>query len=154
MSLGRQLSVEELAQTQQLISNCLANSESSNELVLSIEVLEAREWVVRLSGQDKEFITVQIQLNQRSLTFQSYVMGSPQENEASVFSSILKRNRRLRGLHFAIGAEDAIYLVGKIESASVDCAAIDQVLGSVYEAVEASFLGLLHEGFASHFAKE
>jgi hypothetical protein len=65
---------------------------------------------------------------------------------------LLRRNDALVGVHFSIGAEDAIYLRGEIPDTAVDGDELDRILGTVYSTVEALFRPLLRVGFASRFA--
>ena len=65
---------------------------------------------------------------------------------------LLRRNRKLYGAAFAIGDEDAVFLVGQLDNAAVDDAALDRVLGSLYAWVELFFRPALRIGFASRFA--
>ena len=55
------------------------------------------------------------------------------------------------GVHFSIGAEDAVFLRGEIPVEWVSHDEVDRLLGTLYATVEASFVGLLRIGFASRF---
>jgi hypothetical protein len=56
------------------------------------------------------------------------------------------------GAHFAIGAENAIYLVGQLPLGLVNDDELDRIVGSLYAHVEQCFRALLRVGFASRFA--
>ena len=107
-----------------------------------------RRWVLRLAGEDKATFAVWLNLEQRSLFYETYVLPAPEENEAEFYAHLLRRNAKLRGASFAIGAEDAVYLVGQVPNASVDDAELDRILGTLYEAVERCFRAALRIGFA------
>ena len=64
---------------------------------------------------------------------------------------VLRRNDRLVGVHFSIGAEDALYLRGEIPDSAVTSDELDRVLGTVYATVEATFRPLVRLAFASRF---
>jgi hypothetical protein len=108
-------------------------------------------WYVRLVGEEKDFVTVWLTLGQRTLRYESYVMPAPEENHREVADLLLRRNDTLVGVHFSIGAEDAIYLRGSIPDTGVTAAEIDRVLGTMYATVEADFRALVCLGFASRF---
>lgn len=111
-------------------------------------------WYVRMRGEEKDFTTVWITLGQRTVRYETYVMPAPEENARELYEHLLRRNERLTGVHFSIGAEDAVYLRGEIAAASVDRDAIDRILGTVYATVEQCFRALLQIGFASRFTGE
>jgi hypothetical protein len=108
-------------------------------------------WYVRMLGEEKDFTTVWLTLGQRTLRYETYVMPAPEENASAVMEMLLRRNDALVGVHFSIGAEDAIYLRGEIPDVAVDEAELDRVLGTVYATVEANFRPLLRLAFASRF---
>lgn len=111
-----------------------------------------RRWYVRLVGEEKDFTTLWFRLAQRSLHVETYVMPAPEENEAEFYAHLLRRNLTMNGLCFAIGAENAVYLVGRLPIESFDVEQLDQVIGSAYQYVEQFFRPALHIGFASRFA--
>lgn len=112
-----------------------------------------RRWVVRIAGEDKEFSMVKLDLGQRSLYFETYVMPWPIENEAEFFAYLLRRNHRLFGAKFSVGAEDGIYLEGHLDSALLEQdGELDRVFGSIYTWVEQFFHNALRIGFASKFS--
>lgn len=109
-------------------------------------------WYLRMSGEAKDIITVWLTLGQRTLRYETYVMPAPEENELAVADQLLRRNDRLVGAHFSIGAEDAIYLRGEIPDHAITDAELDRVVGTLYATVEQVFRSLLQLGFASRFA--
>ena len=82
----------------------------------------------------------------------SYVMPAPEENHAEFYAHLLRRNRTTHGLWFAVGDEEAVFLVGQVPVASVDEAQLDRLVGSAYAYVEQFFRPALRIGFASRFA--
>ena len=108
-------------------------------------------WFVRMRGEEKDFTTAWITLGQRTLRYETYVMPAPEENAQELWEHLLRRNDKLTGVHFSIGAEDAVYLRGALPVSGVDKDAIDQLLGSLYATVEQCFRALLAIGFASRF---
>lgn len=108
-------------------------------------------WYVRLIGEEKEFTTVWLTLGQRTLRYETYVLPAPPENRVEIMESLLRRNDEHLGVHFSIGAEDAVYLRGEIPDSAVTDDELDRILGTIYATVEAIFPSLLRLAFASRF---
>ncbi len=109
-------------------------------------------WYVRMRGDEKEFITVWLTLGQRTLRYETYVLPAPPEHAAAVYELALRRNDKLVGAHFSIGAEDALYLRGELPLVALTEAELDRIVGSLYAYVEQLFPSLLRLAFASKFA--
>ena len=110
-----------------------------------------RRWFVRVTGEQKDVFSIWFHLRQRTLHYETYVMPAPEENQALFYEHLLRRNLKLYGAAFAIGDEDAVFLVGQLDNAAVDEAELDRVLGSLYAWVEQFFRPALRIGFASRF---
>lgn len=125
-----------------------------NPVVVAVDRGEPgeRRWYVRLEGEEKDFTTLWFRLAQRSLHVETYVMPAPEENEADFYSHLLRRNLTMHGLSFAIGGENAVYLVGRLPLESFDVEQLDQLIGSAYQYVEQFFRPALRIGFATRFS--
>lgn len=110
-----------------------------------------RRWFVRVKGEQKDVFSIWFQLGQRTLHYETYVMPAPEENHAAFFEHLLRRNLKLYGAAFAIGDEDAVFLVGQLDNDCIDDDELDRVLGSLYLWVEQFFRPALRIGFASRF---
>ena len=133
----------------------LATQLAENPIVAAVERdVESgeRRWFVRVQGEEKDVFTIWFHLRQRTLHYETYVMPAPEENHAAFFEHLLRRNLKLYGAAFAIGDEDAVFLLGQLDNAAVDDDALDRVLGSLYAWVEQFFRPALRIGFASRFA--
>jgi hypothetical protein len=106
---------------------------------------------VRVRGEQKDVFTIWFHLRQRTLHYETYVMPAPEVNHAEFFEHLLRRNLKLFGAAFAIGDEDAVFLVGQLPNHAVDHDELDRVLGSVYAWVEQFFRPALRIGFANRF---
>ena len=126
---------------------------AEDDCVASVERAEAplRRWYVRVLGEEKSVFSVWLTLQQRSLHFETYFVPAPEENHARLYEYCLRRNLRLRGARFAIGAEDAVFLVGEVGVAEVDDDRLDRILGTLYEATEQHFRPAMRIGYASRF---
>jgi hypothetical protein len=147
-------SPEELDALEALVEAWLAEQLADNPTVQAVErdtETGERRWFVRLTGEEKSVFSVWFHLRQRTLHFETYVMPAPEENAAQLYEHLLRRNLRLHGMAFAIGEEDAVFLVGQLPVRWVTVAELDRVLGSVYAYVEQCFRPAMRIGFASRF---
>jgi hypothetical protein len=110
-----------------------------------------RRWFVRVRGEQKDVFTIWFHLRQRTLHYETYVMPAPEENHAQLYEHLLRRNLKLFGASFAIGDEDAVFLVGQLANSHVDDDELDRILGSMYEWVEQFFRPAMRIGYASKF---
>ena len=143
----------ELDDLEQRIDGWLAAQLGQNPVLVAVDRGEPgeRRWYVRLAGEDKDFTTIWLTLRQRSLHIETYVMPAPEENEAEFHAHLLRRNYGMVGLRFAIGPEEAIFLVGEVPNRMVDEPTLDRIVGSVWTYVERAFRPALRIGFASRF---
>lgn len=111
-----------------------------------------RRWVVRVTGEEKANFAVWFHLRQRTLHVETYVMPAPEENHALFYEHLLRRNLKFHGFRFAIGAEDAVFLLGEIAVEHISPDELDRLLGSTYEYVELCFRPAMRIGFASRFS--
>jgi hypothetical protein len=147
-------SPEELERLDALIVDWLERQLLDNPLVQAVERdVESgeRRWLVRVEGEEKPVFTVWFHLRQRTLHVETYVLPAPLENHAAVYEYVLRRNLRLNGVAFAIGLEDAVYLVGQLPVAWITEAELDRLLGTVYAATEQSFRPAMRLAFGDRF---
>lgn len=127
---------------------------ADNEAVLGVEREEdngVRRWLVRLTGEEKQFISVWFTLRQRSLSVEAYFMPGPEENVEQLWTYLLRLNARITGLRFAVGLEEAVYLMGAIAVRYVDDDELDRLLGAAYAYSEAYFRPAMRIGYATRF---
>lgn len=146
-------SPEELARLTALVDAWLAVQLEENPTVDAVDTEPGeRRWYVRLVGEEKSTSTIWFTLGQRTLHYETYVMPAPEENHAAFYEHLLRRNLKLFGAAFAIGEEDAVFLVGQLPNAAIDEGELDRILGSLYVYVEQFFRPALRIGFASRFS--
>jgi hypothetical protein len=63
----------------------------------------------------------------------------------------MRANSRLFAMRFAIGAEDAVYLLGQLPLSAVDEEELDRIIGSAYAYSEQYFRPAMSLGYASRF---
>lgn len=135
-----------------LIEQWAARELAENPVVLAVDRdEELRRWYVRLRGEEKTTTTVWLTLGQRTLRYESYFMPAPEENAEALYEYLLRVNARLYGMCFAIGEEDAVYLLGRMPVSAVDEDELDRIVGSVYAYSEQYFRPAMRIGFASRF---
>jgi hypothetical protein len=144
----------ELVELGRRIEAWLERQRTENPVVAAVERDEEsgeRRWFVRVRGEQKDVFTIWFHLRQRTLHYETYVMPAPEENHAAFYEHLLRRNLKLYGAAFAIGEEEAIFLVGQMANDAVDDEELDRILGSLYAWTEQFFRPALRIGFASRF---
>jgi Putative bacterial sensory transduction regulator len=149
-------SAEQLTEVEALVDAWLAEQLAENPVVAAVDkqrepLSNERRWFVRVRGEEKDVFTVWFTLRQRTLHYETYVMPAPEENSARLYEHLLRRNVKFNGAAFAIGAEDALFLVGQLPVHCVDRGELDRVLGSLYSYVEQCFRPAMRIGFRSRF---
>lgn len=147
-------SADELDELEAQIDAWLAGQLDENPVVAAVErdhESGERRWFVRVTGEEKDVFAVWFTLRQRTLHYETYVMPAPEENPAELYEHLLRRNRQLYGMAFAIGEEDAVFLQGRLANDAITPDELDRVLGSIYEWVERSFRPAMRIGFATRF---
>jgi hypothetical protein len=115
--------------------------------------VEAGRWYLRLAGEEKDFVTVWLTIRQRTLHHETQVMPAPEVNMAETFEYLLKKNADLYQMRFALGAEDAIYLVGEVPVDMVTDDELDRIVGSSLAYVDAYFPTAMAIGFAGRYRR-
>jgi hypothetical protein len=142
---------EALEAVEKQIDSWLARAAAENPVIAAVDrdPEVPRRWYVRMTGEEKSVTTVWITLGQRTIQYETYVLPAPEENHAAFYEHLLRRNDRLVGAHFSVGAEDAVFLRGDLPVAALDEAELDRALGTLYATVEQCFRPALTIGFAS-----
>jgi hypothetical protein len=148
------VSDEELLRFSGLIDRWTAHERATNPLLADVQHdPELRRWYVRLRGEEKTIITIWLTLRERTLQYETYFMPAPEENITACYDYLLRANARLFGLRFAVGDEDAIYLLGQMPLSAVDEAELDRIVGSAYAYSEQYFGPAMGIGYASKFRR-
>ena len=145
----------ELAALAGLIDRWTEKEKSENPLLLAVDHdPELRRWYVRMQGEEKTVITVWLTLRERTLYYETYFMPAPEEQVEACFEYLLRANNRLFAMRFAIGPEDAIYLVGQLPLSAIDEAELDRIVGSAYAYSEQYFAPAMSICYASKFRRK
>ena len=137
-----------------LVERWSQRERDDNELVVNLEYqAEDRRWIVRMRGEEKTLIAVWLTLRERTLHYESYFMPAPEEHIETLWEYLLRANARLFAMRFAIGLEDAVYLVGQLPLSAVDEDELDRIIGSVYAYSEQYFPPAMSIGYASKYRR-
>lgn len=112
------------------------------------------QFVVELPGERKLKTACLLSVGNHGVRVEAFVCRNPDENFEGVYKYLLRRNRRLYGVHYTIDRSGDIYLVGRISTHAVTGDELDRVLGQVLEAADGDFNLLLELGFASSIRRE
>ena len=139
-----------IARVERQIDEWLDRIRATHTNVEAVDRAEGDEirWFVRMRGEEKDFTTIWLTLGQRTLRYETYVIPAPEQNAELLYETALRRNEKLVGAHFSIGAEDAVYLRGELVLLALTETELDRVIGTLYSTVEHVFWSLLEIGFA------
>jgi hypothetical protein len=142
----------ELARLSALIDRWLARQKDENPVVVAVDHdTELRRWYLRMRGEERDYIAVWLTLGEYTVFHETYFMPAPEEHVAEVYELLLRKSHAMYGTGFAIGPEDAIYLVGHVPHSALDEDELDRVVGSAYAYVEQWFRPAMRLGFGSRF---
>ena len=141
-----------------LVEAWAATVADENPIVTSVERdPEIDRWYVRVRGEEKLVTTVWMTVREQTLHYETYFMPAPDENVAACFEYLLRANLRFYGMRFAIGVEDAVYLVGQMPFSTLAAVSahdeLDRVLGSAYAYSEECFRTAMSIGYASTYRR-
>jgi hypothetical protein len=116
-------------------------------------VTGAPRWYLRMQGDEKEFVTVWLTLRQRTLHHEAQFMPAPETNVEATWEYLLKRNADLLGMAFALGPEDAVYLLGKVPVERVDDEELDRIMGASLAYTDECFPTAMSLGYAGRYRR-
>lgn len=115
---------------------------------------DERTFIVELPGERKLKTSCLLTVGAHGLRVEAFVCRHPDENLDGVHSFLLRRNRRLYGVAYAIDRVGDIYLIGRMSTEAVSADELDRVLGQVLEAADGDFNTILELGFAESIRRE
>jgi hypothetical protein len=113
----------------------------------------APRWYLRLKGDEKEFVTVWLTLRQRTLHHETQFMPAPETNIEATWEYLLKKNADLCGVSFALGPEDAVYLVGRVPVERVDDQELDRIMGASLATTDDCFPTAMTMGYEGRYRR-
>lgn len=144
-------SPDQLNELARSVDSWLHELQAENPLIEAVDRDDTgvRRWFVRLAGDERDHTTVWLHLRQRTLYHETYVLPAPVDDPGRFYEHLLRRNVGLHGVAFAIGEEDAAYLVGEVPVGGLTRDQVDGLLGLHHATVERCFRPALHLGFSS-----
>jgi hypothetical protein len=124
--------------------------------VEKIEVTDrtaSHRWLLRFAGEEKEFVTIWLTFQQRTLHFETQFMPAPEANAEEVYAYLLRKNATLIDMAFAFGPEDAIYLMGRVPASLVDEDELDRIAGCSLLYVDDFFPTAMTMGYPGLFRR-
>jgi NAD(P)-dependent dehydrogenase (short-subunit alcohol dehydrogenase family) len=147
-------SADERAAAEALIEQWAAQRLAEEGAVVAVDRHEELgRWYLRLAGEEKDVVTVWLTIRQRTLHYETQVMPAPEVNVEQTYEYLLRRNGDLHQMRFALGAEDAIYLVGEVPVATVTEDELDRIIGSSLAYVDAYFPTAMTIGYAGRYRR-
>ncbi len=150
----------ERAEVCDVVDRWVARTSAEGTALVAAERVEAGDpatgaprWVLRFRGEEKDVVTVWLTLHQRTLRHEVQLMPAPEEHVAETYEYLLRKGADLWGMGFAIGAEDALYLVGRVPVERVDDGELDRIAGASLAVVDECFPTAMSLGFASRFRR-
>jgi hypothetical protein len=110
-------------------------------------------WYLRVRGEEKEHITVWLTVRQRTLHHEAQLMPAPESDIAGTFEYLLRRNAHLHQMRFALGPEDAVYVVGEVPVSAVTEEEVDRIVGASVAYVDDCFPTAMSIGFAGRYRR-
>jgi hypothetical protein len=109
---------------------------------------EISRWYVRFTCEGRDASTIYIDLGQRSLRYELYFMPDPPKNHEELYRWLLRRNHHgLYAARFSLGADNDIYVVGRVPYEHLTEEELDRVIGVLYDLVETWFQTAIKIGF-------
>jgi hypothetical protein len=110
-------------------------------------------WAIRFKGTEKAVIAIWLTLGQRTVVAEAEVMPAPEESATEVYAVALARNHSLFGLCYALGPEQALYLVARIPAAATDAAELDRLCGAFVSELDEVYPTVMSLGFPKHYRR-
>jgi hypothetical protein len=111
-------------------------------------------WYIRVPGQKRSWIPVEIDVDEKSTKVTSHVIIEPEENHADVFRLLLRHNHEASGVYYSIdGKEGVICLVARIPHDTLTEERLDELVGLMVHATEVIFRSILTLGFSARLRK-
>jgi len=145
---------DELARCRAVVDGWAAARLAEQGAVVAVDRAEGDDrWYLRLAGDEKDFVTVWLTVRQRTLHHEAQVMPAPETNVEATYEYLLRRNAELHQMRFALGPEDAVYLVGEVPVTDVTEDELDRIVGSSLAYVDDVFPTAMQIGFAGRYRR-
>ena len=126
---------EVLARLVEIADEMISDEESDIEYR---EVLDGRV-AIRMRQQVREATTVWCTVGERTVTFEAYLLATPQVNAEAIFRQCLVRNHSTWLVHYAVDGEGGVVVRSRIDVEHLDAQRVSHVLAEVWDQVERAF---------------
>ncbi len=107
----------------------------------------AAEWTGQHEGKTglrvaqgvRDYSTLWFDVGELTVAVETYLMPSPQRKRTEAYQYCLARNRTSWPAYIALDRQGDLYVMARTATATFDVAAIDLVVGAIYEVVELAF---------------
>lgn len=105
-------------------------------------------WAVRVSQQSRDATTVWLDVGERTVSLEAYVLPAPPHGIEEVYRQLLFRNGSARLSRFAIDRDGEIYVRARVPLEWADADGLGAVFAEITEQIDLAFRPLLRAGFA------
>ncbi len=104
---------------------------------------------LRMTQTSRDFTTIWFDVGELTVAAEAYLLPSPPHSREEVYRQCLVRNMRSWPVSIAMDRGGDLSIIGRIPLEIFDAAALDRIVGAVYELVEVAFRPLVRAGFES-----
>jgi hypothetical protein len=104
-------------------------------------------WYLRFGCHGRDAATIYFDFRQRTLRYELYFLPDPPGNHEALYRYLLRRNHDTYAVHFSIGPDGDLYLVGRTLLVHLDTEELDRIIGACYEVVETWFQPIVRLAF-------
>lgn len=116
--------------------------------VVYAEEVDGR-WAVRMRQTVRDATTVWWEVGDYTISAEAYVLPAPPGGRPDPYRLALRRNHPAWLAHFALDAEGAFVIRGRVARPDATFAELDRLLGEIYQLVESTFRPLVSLSFGS-----
>jgi hypothetical protein len=111
-------------------------------------------WYVRIPGQNRRWIPIEIDARDRTVKLTSHVIPEPDDNHAEVYAFLLRHNHAATGVAFSLDSrEGVICLVARLRADELSIDRLDETVGGIVDLTETTFRSILRLGFSARLRK-
>ena len=102
---------------------------------------------LRAAQRTRDYSTMWFTVGTRTVGIETFLVPAPHQNQASVHRYCLARNRTSWPAYIALDSQGDLYVMARTSLDLFDEAAIETLVGAVYELVDLAFPTVLELGF-------
>ena len=102
---------------------------------------------IRVPSQKRGAVLVGMEVRERTLAMQAFVVRGPDVRHEEVYRLLLRRNLRTRVWRYAIDDDGDVHALADAPLAGLDADGLDGLLGSLSTLVDETYEGIVRAGF-------